>query len=121
MNAQREMPLIGAMPSVKFAPQEVVRGFASYREAVIWCWQNRPCHGLREADDQSLCARVLGMHPPHLSRCVNPESKAPMSLPPDYLTDFESYTGWKAASQYVAAKADMTILEQVIADRKVAA
>lgn len=44
-----------------------------------------------------------------------------MSLPPDYLTDFESYTGWKAASQYIAAKADMTILEQVIADRKVAA
>lgn len=117
---QRQMPFLTILQPPQFAGQRTVNDFATYRDAVIWCWQNRPYRGLREPDDQALCARQIGLHVPHMSRCVNPASKAPMSLNPDLLQAFENYTGWKAASQFVALRSNMTVLEQVIAERKAA-
>ena len=115
---QREIPIMSEVTPPQFAPASVIESFTSYRDAVIWCWENRPCHGMKEALDQALCAKVIGLYAPHMSRCLNRNSKAPMKLDPDYLRDFEAYTGWKAASQFIAARSCMTILEQVISEQK---
>ena len=117
---QREIPIMNTVETPKYAPADVVAKFQTYRDAVVWCWANRPCHGMREDMDQALCAKTIGLHVPHMSRCVNPSSKSPMQLNPDYLDAFETYTGWKAASQWIAAKSHMTVLEQVIAERNAA-
>lgn len=120
MNKQREMPFYSAVREVRYAPQEVINSFESYRDAVVWAWSNRPCHGMTEAKDQLLCAITIGLHPPHMNRCVKPNSKAPMKLDPDLLPAFESYTGWNAPTQYILKIKKMTAMEQVIAERKAA-
>jgi hypothetical protein len=50
-----------------------------------------------------------------MSRCVNPNSKAPMGLPPDLIAEFQNFTGWYAIAQFLFR--DLTILEQVVAER----
>jgi len=65
-------------------------------------------------------ARNFGVHAPHMSRFVNPDSKAPMELHPDLIPDFESYTGWRGITQYLARISKVTLMEQVIEARRTA-
>lgn len=112
------MPFAASLKQPKFAPQSVVDSFHSYRDAVVWCWENRGNHGAGEKMDQALCANLLGLHTPHMSRCVNRDAQAPMNLCPDYLPAFEAFCGWYAVSQYIASKAQMTFMEQVLSERR---
>jgi len=121
MNNQREMPFAALLQKPRFAPVDVVEGFVSYRDAVIWTWENRVNVGAGEKMDQSMCAALLGMHTPHMSRCVNRNTEAPMNLSPDFLPEFEAFCGWYAVSQFIARKSQMTFMEQVISERRVAA
>ena len=118
-NNQREMRVMQEMPapSMKFVDPRVVRGWKTKREAVLWCWLNRPCRGLKEPMDQAICAREIGMHAPHLSRCLNQKTKAPMDLRHDYVNGFERYTGWYGVSQFEMFERGLTIMEEVIAQR----
>lgn len=115
---QREMPFLLALPSAKFAPAEVVDSFGSYRDAVMWCWNNRPSRGKNEPDDQAMFARNACLHAPHMSRCVNKRTKAPMDLRPDLIYSLEAYTGWRAITQYLARHSHVTLMEEVIEQRK---
>lgn len=103
----------------EFVPQSVVDGFTSYRDAVIWCWENRKVRSNDEKFDQSLCANKIGLYAPHMSRCVDPNSKAPMNLSPDLAAAFEDYTGWNGVIQYIAKIGGLTIFEQIMAERKI--
>jgi hypothetical protein len=120
MKTQREMPFATMLTQPRFAPQNTVDSFDSYRDAVVWCWENRVNVGAGEKMDQAMCANLLNLHTPHMSRCVNRDSSAPMNLSPDYLPDFEAFCGWRAVSQFIASKAQMTFMEQVIAERSAA-
>lgn len=40
-----------------------------------------------------------------------------MDLKPDLIACFESWTGWKGPSQWIASQSGETIMEQVIAER----
>lgn len=115
------MPFVATLKQPQFAAQSVVESFQSYRDAVIWAWENRVNVGAGERMDQAMCANLLGMHTPHMSRCVNRDTNAPMNLNPDLVADFEAFTGWRAVSQYIASKVQMTWMEQVLAERRVAA
>lgn len=117
---QREMPFFMARQPAKFVPAEIVNQFSTYREAVIWCWANRPQSGLVDPKDQSLFSFHSGMHPPHMSRCVNTLTKAPMDLPPDFINEFEAYTGWRGITQYIARQSRVTLMEEMIEQRRVA-
>jgi hypothetical protein len=121
MTDQREMPFFKHLKAPRFAPQSVIAGFGSYRDAVVWSWENRVNVGAGEKMDQAMCANLLGLHTPHMSRCVNRDSSAPMNLSPDYLPSFEAFCGWYAVSQYIASRAQMTFMEQVLAERAVPA
>jgi hypothetical protein len=123
MKTQREMAFFAPVkrvefPQPQFVAQDVINSFTCYRDAVIWCWKNRANTEAGNDVDQARCANFLGLHTPHMSRCVNPETKAPMNMNPDYLPKFEAFCGWYAVSQYLAGKAQFTLMEQVIADRK---
>lgn len=115
-----EMPFIQGLPVLKFVDEEIVRSWKNKREAVLWCWEHRPKRGMNEPHDQSMCARQIGMYVSHISRCLNPRSKAPMELKSDYVDGFEQYTGWRGVSQFEMRDRGLTIMEEVIAQRAAA-
>lgn len=106
---QREMPWLALIENARLVDDSIVTGWKTYREAVIWCWANRPARGKSDPDDQAMFARLVGMHAPHMSRCVNPMTPAPMDLKPDFLDEFEAYTGWRGVSQWLHRKAPLSI------------
>lgn len=101
----------------QYAPKSVIDSFTCYRDAVVWTWENRVNVGYGDDIDQSLCANFMGAHPPHMSRWVKRESGAPMKLDPDLRTKFQHFCGWFAVSQYMAKTDQITIMEQVLAER----
>jgi hypothetical protein len=118
---QKEMPWLMQLEQANWVDQSVVHSWKSYREAVMWCWRNRPANrGRNEVYDQAMCARVLGCHAPHFSRFVNPNTKSPMDLKPDLVPAFEAYTGWRGITQYQAKVGAITLLEEIQAARRVA-
>lgn len=121
MKKQREMPFTTALTQPKLAPQHVIDSFTSYRDAVVWTWENRVNVGAGERMDQALCANLIGMYTPHMSRCVSRDSSAPMNLPVDLFPELEAYCGWYAIRQYIASRAQWTFMEQVISERRAAA
>ena len=118
---QREMPFFRLLENAQWVPDSIVTGWASYHKAVMWCWANRPKNkGKNEPDDQAMFARNAGLHVPHMSRCVNEKTKAPMDFKPDYIPEFEAYTQWRGVTQYLMRNACVTSMEQVMAERRVA-
>lgn len=116
---QREMPFPFAVPAAEWVDQSTVKQWATWREAVLWCWKNRPHRGMNEAGDQATfrhyCGSVYGIqvHAPHVSRWVNPHTKAPMDLPPDLVAAFESFTGHHGLTQWFARAAHVTVFEEI--------
>jgi|SRR6185437_10819905 len=118
MNTQAEMPFFALLPKVQFAPLHEVEKFESYRDAVVWVWENRAQKRGDQIADQAVCARYLGLYAPHMSRYVRRHSKSPMKLDPDVVPAFEAFCGWNAISQFMARKKQFTLLEQVIEERR---
>ena len=123
---QREMPFfapIGGrqLKDAKWVPENIVSSWSSYREAVLWCWDNRPHTGKRKKNgDEMLFVSETGSHPPHMSRWVDEDSKSPMKLDPDLIDKFEAFTGWRGIIQYLTRKGSVTPMEQVIDQRRAA-
>lgn len=117
---QREMPFMQSLPKAAWVPSEVVTGWKTYRDAVIWCWLNRARNSRDDIGDQAMFSRASGAHRPHVSRMLNQHTKAPMDLPPDLIPSFEAFTGWRGITQYLAGIGNTTVMEQVIAERAAA-
>lgn len=118
---QREIPILAALPAPELVPDEVVKGWASYRDAVVWCWDHqRHFVGVHERARQALFANHAGLHAPHASRCLKTDSKAPMLLPDRCINALETFTGWRGVWQYQLRDADLTAMEFVIAARRAA-
>lgn len=118
---QREIPIFDALPSPQLVPDEAVQAWASYRDAVVWCWEHqRHFVGVHERARQTLFANHAGLHAPHASRCLKADSKAPMLLPDRCINALESFTGWRGIRQYQLRDADLTAMEFVIAARRAA-
>lgn len=118
---QREIPLLGEFKQPILVPEEIVNSWSTYREAVIWCWANqRNLVGVRDKARQTVFANYAGMHAPHASRCLKPDSKAPMLLQDRFINALEMFTGWRGVRQYQLRDADLTAMEFVIASRRAA-
>lgn len=117
---QRELALLAELPRAKYVPVETVKTWAAYRDAVVWCWSNQRFHMGQDKRRQLLFADAAGVHPPHMSRCVKPDSFAPMNLTPDVIPEFEAFTGWRGVSQWLAMQGQQTLMEQVIQERSAA-
>lgn len=117
-SAQREIRLLSSLTTAKWVPAEVVGAWETYRDAVSWCWDHqRHFVGIKEQARQTLFANAADMHAPHASRCLKADSKAPMELPDRCINAFESFTGWRGIRQWQAKSAQLTLMEQVIAER----
>jgi hypothetical protein len=116
---QRDMFPINDLPALQWVDTEVVKGWATWRDAVVWCWEGRPFRGQNEAGDQAIfrmwCKKYYGLkvHAPHVSRWVNKKTKAPMDLPPDLVGAFESFTGWRGLTQRFSRSAKVTTVEEM--------
>lgn len=118
---QREMALLAELVQARYVDADVVASWASYRDAVVWCWNNQRLRiGMKEPRRQLLFAEASGVHPPHMSRCVKPNSRAPMNLDPNVVPEFEAFTGWRGVSQWQARNGSQTLMEQVIQERAAA-
>lgn len=108
-----------AVAKPQWVDVETVKAWGTWRDAVLWCWEHRPHRGMNESGDQStfrhFCERdyKVRVHAPHVSRWVNPATKAPMDLPPDLVSAFEEFTGWRGLTQFFNRKAKATVLEEM--------
>ena len=117
---QREMGFFMPVKTCTYVDKQIVDSWQKYRDAVVWCWENRKHSTCNSKDDQATFVRLTGMHPPHMSRCVNADSPNPMKLSVDLIPEFQAYTGWKGLSQFIAKDNGETLMEEVIESRKAA-
>lgn len=96
---QREMPFLESLPKAAWVPSAVVTGWATYRDAVLWCWLNRARNSRSE---------IGGLNPFSFRACSG------------LVPSFEAFTGWRGVTQYMAGIGNTTVMEQVIAQRAAA-
>lgn len=115
---QREMPFPYGLPALRWVCEEDVKQWSSWRDAVIWCWENRP-HKSGEHGDQIMfrhfAQRMFGLrcHAPHTTRWLRPTTKAPMDLPPDMAPALEAFTGWRGLTQYMTRRLKVNAMEEL--------
>lgn len=108
-----------SLPKAKWVEGAEVATWGTWRDAVLWCWENRPIQSKKRNGDQSTfrhyCESVYGLnvHAPHVSRWLNRDTNAPMDLPLDLVGPFESFTGWHGLTQFFNRKAKTTCLEEM--------
>jgi hypothetical protein len=112
---QRELPLIGVIEPPRVYPREVVAQALTYREAVRLAWQLRRIRGMTK---QQLAAEA-GLYASHVSDYLNPDDKpSRRDLPARAIKEVESVLGNRILSQWLAMRADFTVMEEMKADRE---
>jgi hypothetical protein len=112
---QVELPLIGVLNPPKVYPREVVAQALTYREAVRLAWQLRRIRGMTK---QQLSAEA-GLYASHVSDYLNTDDKpSRRDLPASKVQEFESVVGNRVVSQWLAMRADFTVMEEMKADRE---
>ena len=118
-NPQRRMT-IAITPARLMSSPCVTRAMRSvalhrtYREAVRLGWDLRASQNMTRAT----LAECIGAYASHVTDYFHKDD-APFrrNLPPELINDFEWAVGNRAVTQYLARKAELTIMEEVIATR----
>lgn len=92
-------------------PEELV-GVSTFRAAVLLCWEKRT----RKHLTQRLLAMEAELYASHVSDYLS-EDPAKRELPAKHVAKFEEACGNRAISQWLAGRANLTILETFIARR----
>lgn len=107
---QLELPMLTYYQGPRLVAPEIVAGIQTYREAVRTCWNLRSRRHLTKR----LLAEAAGLYPPHLSDYLS-ECETRRELPARHIVAFENECGNRVITQWIAAQAKLTILEQFIA------
>lgn len=116
---QTEIFIPFELRKARWVDPAVVQSWSRWRDAVLWCWQNRVNGTGNDDGDQAMfrmfCLRYFKtrVHAPHVSRWFNPKTKAPMDMPTDLVAAFEAYTGWRGTTQRFNRAAHTTCMEEV--------
>ena len=111
---QREFPLFARMEGPAVVPSTLLRYAKSYRDAVRLCWQLRR---VRNMTMRQLAAEA-GLPHQHVSDYFNADDKPKRrDLPGDAVAAVETVLGNTAVSQWHAAQARLTVLEELQATR----
>lgn len=114
---QLDLPLLGRIDAPSAVPPSLVRTAGTYRQAVRLCWGLRRAKGLTVTD----LAREFGFNRQHASDYLNADDLATRrSLPGDKVQAFEDVCGNTAISQWHAMRAQLTVLEEIQAERAAA-
>ncbi len=114
---QRPLTLLQRIDGPAVVPSAALAFARSYREATRYCWQFRRAKGMTPTD----LARDFGFNRQHVSDYLNADDKPTRrSLPAEQIADFETVCGNSFISQWLSARARLTVLEQMQADRRAA-
>lgn len=106
------LPFLTYYEGPRLMTVEAISGARSYREAVRLCWLERT--------RKNLTGRVLaeesGTYPSHVCECLSEDEKR-RELPAKHINAFEIACGNRAISQWLAAQAQLTILETLLQQR----
>jgi hypothetical protein len=112
MNQQMTLPLLTYYEGPRLIGAELVTACRSYREAVRACWDLRTRRGLT----RRALAEGAGLYPSHVSDYLSDDATK-RELPAKHINAFEIECGNRFVSQWLAAQANLTILEQYIQRR----
>ncbi len=113
----RELALWGRVDGPSIVRPHNVDGCKTYREAVRMCWLLRRVHYMT----QRQLAIEAGLRPQLISDYLNPDDRGNRrDLPADRIAAFESICGNTMVTQWLAARARLTVLEEVQAGRAAA-
>ena len=108
------LPLLGRLNGPSVVPTYYVLRCKTYREAVRMCWGLRRVHFM---NFRQLAAEG-GFYFQHVGDWLNPDDKPTRrSLPGDCINRFESVVGNTLVSQWLAARAGLTVQEEMQASR----
>lgn len=105
--------LLCRLDAPSIVPPARMLSVGSYRQAVLACWALR--HD-KASGAQSACARYIGCQVSHMSDYLS-DDEAKRDMPAKYIQAFEAWCGNTAVSQYIAAQAKFTVLEEMQAAR----
>jgi hypothetical protein len=114
---QLKLPLLGRVNGPSVAPQPYVDRCKTYRDAVRLAWALRRIHLMT----QRQLAAEAGLRPQLITDYLNPDDRPQRrDLPAERIAAFEAIVGNTLVSQWVAARAALTILEEMQATRAAA-
>jgi hypothetical protein len=112
---QIPLALLGRLDAPSVAPSDAVTRCRTYRDAVRFAWELRR---VRNMTRRSL-AEQAGPYAPHVT-CYLSDDDSRRALPADKLPAFEVVVGNTLCTQWLAAQAKLTVLEELQASRRVA-
>ena len=119
MNNSDELPLMGGvLNGPVFLSDDKIASCKTYRDAVCLAWDERRSKGMTRDRLAELCALL----PQHLSDYFaraesNPKGQRRRSLPAEKICDVESALGNRAITQYLIRQAQLTLMEEMLAQR----
>lgn len=114
---QIEMPLMQRLNGPAIVPASLIRRARTYREVVRLCWALRRTKGALPVD----AAKHCGLVRQHVNDYLNADDKAGRrDLPGDKVDVFEEFCGNTAISQWHSMRAQLTVLEEMQAERAAA-
>lgn len=114
---QTHLPLLGRIDAPSVIPPKLLKSVRTYRAAVRLCWTLRRAKGLKPVD----LARDFDFTRQHVTDYLHDDDKATRrSLPAERIKDFEDVCGNAAITQWLAARARLTVLEELQAERAAA-
>lgn len=114
---QAFLPLLGRIDAPAVVPPDLFKTIRTYRAAVRLCWALRRAKGLRPID----LGRDFGFTRQHVTDYLH-DDDAPTrrSLPAERIAEFEDICGNTAITQWLAQRAQLTVLEEMQAARRAA-
>ena len=109
---QLTLPMLTVYQGPRLVDHDAIKAATSYRVAVRLCWALRTRQNL----PKTLLAQECGCYASHITDCLSNEEER-RDLPAKYIAAFEVSCGNRAISQWLAAQAQLTILETFIQQR----
>ncbi len=106
---QLELPMLTYYQGPRLVAPEIIAGVQSYREAVRTCWDLRSRRHLT----RRALAEAVGLYPTHLSDYLS-QQETRRELPGRHIVAFENECGNRTITQWIAAQARVTLLEQFL-------
>ena len=114
---QGEFPLMGRLDGPSVAAAQLVGLCDTYRDAVRMCWELRRVKRMTRAQ----LSAEAGLLPQHVSDYLAPDDPPRRrSLPGDRVAQFEAVCGNTLISQWHAARAKLTVIEEMQAQKRAA-
>lgn len=112
---QLELPLLARVVGPAVVPTALVDMCQTYREAVAMCWIKR--------HDKTMTQRSLaekaGLYPSQVSDYLS-DDESRREMPAKHIPAFEQVCGNTAISQWLAARARLTVIEEISANKAAA-